>query len=162
MVETLCPTYQWLIPDPPLHQWSPLPNQRVPCPCWYQSPACAFPSQSLTSKSIPCEFQVIKVSKLSMGSDTDRSSQTYEKPSTYSQLLMELNKTCDLGNRDSQIKKPAPHMAAALKKAKEWEQLKVELEKSDEETLSIIKSEEAFAQFHSGALRTGSRASEAI
>ena len=38
-------------------------------------------------------------------------------------------------------------MAAALKKAKEWEQPKVELEKSDEEALSIIKSKEAFAQF---------------
>ena len=33
--------------------------------------------------------------------DPDIFSQTYEKPSTYSQFLMELNKPCDL-NRDSQ------------------------------------------------------------
>jgi len=63
-----------------------------------------------------------------------------------------LNKACGLGNRDSQnvIEKLAPHTAAALKEAEEWEQPKVGLEKSDKETLSLIESEEAFALFQPG------------
>ena len=43
--------------------------------------------------------------------DPDRSSQTYETPSTNGKFLKELNKACDLGNLDSQraIEKLSPH-----------------------------------------------------